>query len=155
VFKTVLGSCVSVCLWDPLHGIGGLTHFILPRARAPDDDERFADIAIPRLMGKLRSLGCNRLVAKVFGGAAVLPTINNLTVGDSNTQAAIAILRASEIDIVAQRTGGTNGIVLHFCTSSGAVHLREIKALKKVGSAFSDGFPLIGTDLTRLRGFGL
>jgi chemotaxis protein CheD len=128
VFKTVLGSCVSVCLWDPIQGIGGLTHFILPRTRLPNDDTRFADIAIPRLTGELRALGCTMLVAKVFGGAAVLPTGQNLTVGDKNTEAALTILRKSNIQIVAQRTGGHHGIVLHFSTSSGAVQLRQIKA---------------------------
>jgi chemotaxis protein CheD len=27
---TVLGSCVSTCLWDPLKRIGGMNHFMLP-----------------------------------------------------------------------------------------------------------------------------
>jgi chemotaxis protein CheD len=128
VFKTVLGSCVSVCLWDAVHGFGGLTHFILPLDRAATGDARFADVAIPRLVGKLRALGSNMLVAKVFGGAAVLPKGQSVTVGDSNTQAALTILKSQNIDIVAQRTGGANGIVLQFFTSSGAVQLREIKA---------------------------
>lgn len=127
MFKTVLGSCISVCLWDAVHGIGGLTHFILPRARTPNDDTRFADVAIPLLAGKLRALGSTMLVAKVFGGAAVLPKGLSLTVGDSNTHAAIAILKAHCIDIVAQRTGGDQGIMLHFFTASGEVQLREIK----------------------------
>ena len=27
---TVLGSCVSTCLWDPVERIGGMNHFMLP-----------------------------------------------------------------------------------------------------------------------------
>ena len=27
---TVLGSCVSACLWDPQLNIGGMNHFMLP-----------------------------------------------------------------------------------------------------------------------------
>jgi chemotaxis protein CheD len=110
-----------------VHGYGGITHCILPRARTPSDDTRFADIAIPRLAGKLRALGSTMLVAKVFGGAAVLPSGNSLTVGDSNIRAAIAILQTHHIEIVAQRTGGDNGVVLLFSTANGAVKLREIK----------------------------
>ncbi len=127
VFKTVLGSCVSVCLWDAMRGIGGLTHFTLPHARTPNDDMRFGNIAIPRLAAELRAIGCTMLVAKVFGGAAVLPKGNTLSVGDSNTQAALAILGEHQIEIVARRTGGTNGFVLYFSTSSGEVQLREMK----------------------------
>jgi chemotaxis protein CheD len=127
VFKTVLGSCISVCLWDGVHGIGGLTHFILPRARAPNGDARYGDTAIPLLVRKLRGLGCNTLVAKVFGGAAVLPAGHAATVGDSNTEVALALLQADHIAVVAQRTGGAHGVVIQFFTATGAVQLREIK----------------------------
>ena len=27
---TILGSCVAVCLWDPVAKIGGINHFMLP-----------------------------------------------------------------------------------------------------------------------------
>jgi len=126
IFKTVLGSCVSVCLWDAMHRIGGMTHFILPRARG-SVDARFGDVAIPLLMGKLHALGCTTPVAKVFGGAAVLPTQIAATIGDSNTGVALDLLRQEGIEIVAQRTGGLRGIVIQFSVSDGAVLLREIK----------------------------
>jgi chemotaxis protein CheD len=138
VFKTVLGSCVSVCLWDPVRGVGGLTHFVLPSTRAPSRDARFADIAIPRLAGELRAHGCTALVAKLFGGAAVLPKVQNLTVGASNIQAAVDILKANNIEIVARRTGGTRGIVLYFASASGAVELREIRPPQAVMPDFAD-----------------
>ena len=35
---TVLGSCVSACLWDASACVGGMNHFMLPgKARSPDD----------------------------------------------------------------------------------------------------------------------
>ena len=44
---TVLGSCVSTCLWDPVERIGGMNHFMLPgdAASADDGDARLANIA--------------------------------------------------------------------------------------------------------------
>jgi chemotaxis protein CheD len=128
LFKTVLGSCVAVCLWDQRLGAGGLTHFVLPRARGGEDDARFGDIAIPRLLGALRSYGCHALVAKVFGGASVLANGPVRSVGDANTDLALAMLRARGIPIVAQRTGGTLGVVITLHITSGEVHLRELRA---------------------------
>ena len=29
VLTTVLGSCISACLYDPIAGVGGLNHFLL------------------------------------------------------------------------------------------------------------------------------
>jgi chemotaxis protein CheD len=104
-----------------------LTHFILPHGPAGTDDARFANVAVPRLAARLRALGCHMLVAKVFGGAAVLAMGNAATVGYKNTEAAEYLLREEGIGIVAQRTGGDRGIVLQYYTSTGAVRLREIK----------------------------
>lgn len=126
VFKTVLGSCVSVCLWDAPLGIGGLTHFILPQARGAGDSARFGEVAIPLLAAKLRALGATELVAKVFGGARVLRTGDSATIGDANVSTALSMLRSEGITVVAKRTGGQHGIVIQFSTSDGSVEVRQI-----------------------------
>ena len=33
VVSTILGSCISVCLWDPVAGVGGMNHMLLPGAK--------------------------------------------------------------------------------------------------------------------------
>src|SRR5262245_42002874 len=75
VIHTVLGSCVSACLFDPLCGIGGMNHFLLPD---PYDDDglptRYGINAMEILINEIMRLGGDRrrLQAKAFGGAAVL-----------------------------------------------------------------------------------
>ena len=32
--NTILGSCVSVCLWDSARSIGGMNHILLPEAQS-------------------------------------------------------------------------------------------------------------------------
>jgi chemotaxis protein CheD len=125
-FRTVLGSCVAVCLWDEARHTGGLNHFVLPDARDGERDARFGDVAIPLLIDRLRQLGCANLVAKVFGGAAVMPA-SGTTVGDSNIAVALALLDQHHIAIVARRTGGTQGISLRFDSVTGAVRLRVFR----------------------------
>jgi chemotaxis protein CheD len=128
-FRTVLGSCVAVCLWDRANGIGGLNHFMLPRGGAGGTDPRFGDVAIPRLIGGLGALGCTGLVAKVFGGAAVAPIGGMGTVGDANTAFALESLSARGIPVVARRTGGAKGVVIRYLSGTGEVMLREIHDL--------------------------
>jgi chemotaxis protein CheD len=132
-YKTVLGSCISVCLWDLRHRIGGLNHFILPQARAGEDDPRFGNVAIPRLIAGLRSLGCFDLVAKVFGGATVLRGATTRSVGEANTDAALAWLGQESIPVVAQRTGGETGIVILFESASGEVLVRDTGSVAAAG----------------------
>ena len=76
---TVLGSCIAVCMRDPIAGCGGMNHFLLPDAE--DRGEHFPSLAlrygsysIERLINAILSRGGKRerLEIKVFGGANVL-----------------------------------------------------------------------------------
>ena len=72
LITTTLGSCVAVCLYDPVSALGGMNHFVLPRAPAGSGrDARFGDVAIGELVTKLEASGCRiaDLTAKMFGGA--------------------------------------------------------------------------------------
>ncbi|WP_419728552.1 chemotaxis protein CheD [Lichenicola sp.] len=126
IFKTVLGSCVSVCLWDPARQIGGLNHFMLPWAKPGDESARFGNVAIPRLIAVLQELGCTDMVAKVFGGAAVLPIGGYGAVGERNTHTAMMLMQEHCIPVIAQRTGGTLGVVIRYFSWTGEVELRQI-----------------------------
>jgi chemotaxis protein CheD len=121
---TILGSCVSVCLWDRRGRGGGMNHYLLPR-RGTDSPltARYGDIAIPALVTKLVALGADRadLRAKVFGGAHVLPlgTPGGRTLGGDNVQVAFSSLRAEGIHVVSEDVGGTRGRKLAFNTVDG------------------------------------
>lgn len=70
---TVLGSCVSACIYDPLVAIGGMNHFLLPTCgelETVDRPERYGEPAMRALVDDLYSLGAERrnLRAKLFGG---------------------------------------------------------------------------------------
>src|SRR6185503_5400119 len=57
----ILGSCVSVCLWDPTTGAGGLNHFLLPHCVENGiSSPRFGNVAIHRLLDELAGLGSPR-----------------------------------------------------------------------------------------------
>jgi chemotaxis protein CheD len=126
--KTVLGSCVSVCLCDGALRLSGINHFVLPQSSA-EASLRYGDIAIDRLVVAMLSLGCRMkdIEAKIFGGAAVLATKNpEYNVGARNVEVARVQLRAFGIPIVAQRTGGKSGLVVNLNTESGEVLVRRV-----------------------------
>lgn len=129
---TVLGSCVSVCLWDHVRRLGGINHYVLPHATAGDCSSRYGDVALEMLWKALGELGCHpeSLRAKLFGGAAVLPfgAADATTIGDTNVHIAKEWLNDRAIPLLAARTGGRNGLVIRFDTGSGRVLARPIDA---------------------------
>ena len=75
---TVLGSCIAVCMRDPVAGCGGMNHFLLPDAENrsehyPSLALRYGSYSIERLINAILSRGGRRerLEIKVFGGANV------------------------------------------------------------------------------------
>ena len=55
---TILGSCVAVCLWDPVTQIGGINHFLLPTFSGEGiASPRFGNFAIKELLDQLAQLG--------------------------------------------------------------------------------------------------
>ena len=128
---TILGSCVSVCLWDPRRGVGGLNHFLLPHQPEADAaSTRFGRVAIERLIEQLIALGSGpgNLQAKLFGGACSLEPVTEgrEPLGAQNVRLARHVLRASGIPVVATDVGGTQGRRLIFQTDDGSAWVRRL-----------------------------
>jgi chemotaxis protein CheD len=98
VLVTVLGSCVSACIRDPVRGIGGMNHFMLPHdstGRWGDDQKstRFGNFAMEQLINELIKAGCvrERMEIKLFGGGNVTDTSN--AVGTDNADFVLKYLK--------------------------------------------------------------
>lgn len=128
---TVLGSCVSVCLWDPRKGIGGINHYMLPFWNGEGlASPRFGNIAIMKLVEKMLESGADRrnLQAKVFGGGDMLKATSALmNIGQRNIVLAQDLLRDERIPIISSDTGGMHGRKLVFNTRTGVVLVKLLK----------------------------
>ena len=130
---TVVGSCVSTCLWDPFERIGGMNHFMLPgdhsSAASPWGlPARFGIYAMELLINEMIHLGADRrrLVAKVFGGAQVLQGFDTLDVGAMNSKFVINFLKEEGIELQAQDLLGTWPRKLHFFPATGKVQMKRL-----------------------------
>lgn len=129
--STILGSCVSICMWDPAAHIGGINHYLLPGNPTPgQSDLRYGNTAIERLIEELVALGVKkqRIVAKVVGGASILSSFSGSrqSIGDQNVAMAHRLLAKHGIHISGEQTGGTRGRKLLFHTGNGSVFGKEI-----------------------------
>lgn len=127
---TVLGSCISVCLWDPVLRSGGINHYMLALWNGEGlPSPKYGNIAITKLIEKMLAMGSSRqhLKAKVFGGAAVIKNTSGLLdVGNRNIILAQDMLRDEKIPIISSDVGGSLGRKLLFNTATGSVLVRKI-----------------------------
>ncbi|MBP5419592.1 MAG: chemotaxis protein CheD [Bacteroidales bacterium] len=125
--KTVLGSCVAVCLWDKRLHFGGINHYMLPMWNGADlASPKYGNIAIEKLLERMRSMGSRTedLQAKVFGGGDLLSVSGESSttkIGERNIEVAKMMLAQEKIPIVGSSLGGKRGRKIIFLTDTGEV----------------------------------
>ncbi len=135
IIATVLGSCVAVCLWDPLTKVGGMNHFLLPFS---NDTKLFSlkygNIAMLSILEKILKMGVKKIniQAKVFGGGNVLNTSKGessaFDVGKRNIDFAFNFLEKEKIKIINYDVGGDRGRKIFMDTFDFKVILKKISS---------------------------
>lgn len=145
VIITVLGSCISACMRDPVVGIGGMNHFMLHEDRSQGRSDwldpvaglatRYGSYAMERLVNDLMKLGAHRdrLEVKLFGGGRILASLTD--VGRRNIVFARKWLAAEGLRAVAEDVGDVVPRWVMYFPATGRVRVRHLRALDDAGVA--------------------
>lgn len=134
---TVLGSCVSACIWDRRAGIGGMNHFMLPttgdQTRVADfahasEAARYGTFAMEALINAILKFGGRRaaLQIKIVGGGCVLRGATD--VGARNIEFVREFIRNEGLDVVGEHVGGVLPRKVWFHPLSGRALVKELKS---------------------------
>jgi chemotaxis protein CheD len=129
ILSTVLGSCVCVCLHDPIMKLGGMNHFLLPEDQGSNiKDLIFGAHSMEMLINDLLRRGASRtsLEAKMFGGARMISGLSDI--GARNANFARQFLSNEGFRILADDTGGARGRRLRYWPENGRVQMRYMIA---------------------------
>jgi len=140
VVDTVLGSCVSVAIYDTVLGFGGINHFMLPEWNGDGlPGNKYGETAISHLIQKMLNMGSNRgnLIAKVFGGSELNDSNGIFQIGTRNTSIAFDILKREKIPVLSRSVGGNLSRKVIFYSDTGDVLIRMIKPVKLTQASFS------------------
>ncbi|MDA3901760.1 MAG: chemotaxis protein CheD [Spirochaetes bacterium] len=133
ILRTILGSCVSLALYDPIIHVGSMGHVVLPEFfKSSGTEERFADRMIPLMITDLQKKGAriDRLIARIAGGANMYSRPGGpilFDVGNSNVRAVKRLVTELDIPILSNVCGGHSARIVTFDLSNGRVRVDEIK----------------------------
>ncbi len=136
IINTLLGSCVAVCLYDPINRIGGMNHILFPGQpdiKKFDTSAKYGINAMDILITQIVKLGGqrNNLVAKAFGGAHILPEISKENgVGRKIVAFVKAFLKTEKLQLVNSDLEGVDIRKIFFHTDTGDVFLKRMKQRK-------------------------
>lgn len=138
-----LGSCVGICLLDPIAKVGGLSHIMLPAStNSPGDKNvmKFADTAIPDLIKKMEQRGASRtrIKAKIAGGAQMFGSTNTggktnemWQIGQRNVAAVTTMLQRLNIPIIAKDVLLNYGRTVFFDPATGIMTVKSVNKTVK------------------------
>lgn len=128
---TVLGSCISACIYAEGGGIGGMNHFLLPGDFRDEEIflspvARYGMFAMELLMGELIKLNVDRqkLRAKIFGGADMMSEQLGET-GKNNIRFVKTFLEMERIPLISSDVGGRSARKIIFFPKSGKVLVKK------------------------------
>ena len=120
MLTTVLGSCVAACMRDPMAGVGGMNHFLLPGDLAGRQENLERGVhAMELLINALLRAGArrDRLEAKLFGGARMMKNLSDI--GAKNGAFAVSFLRQEGIACHSESLGGEQARRIRYAPVSG------------------------------------
>ncbi|MFW6093668.1 MAG: chemoreceptor glutamine deamidase CheD, partial [Pseudomonadota bacterium] len=124
---TLLGSCVSACVRDPVAGVGGMNHFMLPDLLRPgrwgrtrvNRAHRYGTYAMEHMINDVLKLGArrDRLELKLVGGARVLES--DTSVGERNIDFVREYLAREGLRARSEDLGGVHARRVYYDIESG------------------------------------
>lgn len=134
---TILGSCVAVCIHDPVNRVSGMNHFMLPGHTSASDissgrTARYCITAMKILMENLTRLGAgtHRMRASIFGGGTMTGPHAGCLFGNSplsgqNVRIAKLFLEMEDIPLCQEDTGGSYSRKIIMDVTSGRVYMKR------------------------------
>ena len=135
---TSVGSCIAICVYDPMHKCGGLAHIMLPHSADVSHEPlpyKYADTAVPALATAIKKVNgkSSPLCAKIAGGANMFAnlTAENLDIGGKNIKAVKEVLSSCKIRLRGEDVGGLHGRRIAFNVASGLVTIKSFNGETK------------------------
>ncbi len=138
ILRTILGSCVGVCLYDSEKSLGGMCHIMLPTYQEGSSSyKKYADSAIPMMLDEMEKRGVkrSRITAKIVGGARMFNVADNSIMGDignNNIRKVREVLKKFNISIISEDTGGNHGRTIDFYLETGEVKIKQMNSNEKI-----------------------
>lgn len=139
IITTVLGSCVSACVRDPVAGVGGMNHFMLPVATSGDScwnklglETRFGVAAMEQTINGILKLGGRRelLEFKLFGGGKIIEAMDTNDIGGRNIEFVRRFILREGFKVSASDLGGPWPRKVNFFPKTGRVLIKRLRGIE-------------------------
>ena len=127
-----LGSCIGICLYDPVLRLAALVHVMLPlnMEAGRKSPLKYAVTGIPVALRQMEARGAkrNRVTAKIAGGARMFDVPGNGSlgnIGQRNIESVHMTLKKEGVRLLKEDVGGSVARTLLFDAATGQACVRS------------------------------
>ena len=126
-----LGSCMGLAAYDPVAGVAGLIHCLLPKPmmnkKAMANPAMCVSTGVPAMIREMYSLGARRpnLILKAAGCGRMMNVLNQFNTGKRNQETLLALLEYNGLKLAGSDMGGSNPRTMYLDVDSGQVVIRS------------------------------
>lgn len=132
VLSAVIGSCVAVCLYDPVCKLGGMNHFLLPGSDPKNTRNiKYGAHSMEMLINAMLRRGAlrERFEAQLYGGGNVVAGLGRISEG--NAAFARRFIEDEGFVLTRQDLGGSAGRRLRFEPATGRAQVVAFKVASR------------------------
>ncbi|GAB4391318.1 MAG: chemoreceptor glutamine deamidase CheD [Gammaproteobacteria bacterium] len=138
IISTTVGSCIAACLYEPIAGVAGMNHFLLPIKSMCDinasqgeifsNAARYGNWAMEYLINEMLKRGSVRenIQAKIYGGCSSFQS-ERVSIGKKNIMFVLQYLQDEMITLAEKDVGGKYPRKVAYHTWDGTVKLIHLK----------------------------
>ncbi|HMV78182.1 MAG TPA: chemotaxis protein CheD [Leptospiraceae bacterium] len=131
--RTILGSCISICVWHPKLLEGGMCHYMLPsrgqRAVNQPLSGKYGDEAFELFLKEMKKNNTkpSEYQTKIFGGAILMQTKDDAnSIGMKNVEMARTLQNKYNLNVISEHLGGNVSRRLFFEIWTGDVWMKKM-----------------------------
>jgi chemotaxis protein CheD len=134
IISTILGSCLSITMFNTRLRLGGICHALFPTdpKQAQGKEFCYVDGSVSYMLNEFGKMGIkkNEIEVKAFGGANIIDATYKKSVGQANIEAVFNIIKDEGLKMLTHDLGGTLGRKIIFSTHTGRVLLKKLERMR-------------------------
>ena len=130
IITTILGSCISVTLYDKVRKYGGMNHYIMPVVSKGEEPTcKYGNVAMFTLLRSMLEYGSKieDLTAQIAGAARTKCNFLSEQIADHNIHIARSMLHKYSIPVQYKNVGGNRGRKIIYDTDKNQMHVTYLK----------------------------
>jgi len=132
IIGTILGSCVSVCIFDSKNKWAGMNHYLMPVNKDGQKSTKYGNVSIFELYRLMIKAGTKKedMIVRIVGGSSKMQTRESVNIALDNIKVAEEFFKKRGIAVLSKNVGGEDGRKIYYNTYNNKIKISKLSSME-------------------------